>query len=484
MITASEYFGFAIGMSLAFGVVFELPIAILGLTALGLVTPQFLNKYRRHAVVLCIVAAAFITPGADPTSLFALSVPLYLLFEFSVVLSAVVYRSAWRARRAATPSAARAGRRDAGVRAHRLRVGDEDVVAVARHDDDDDGAPRARCFDPRAPRPGGRCPSIRWGCRDRAAARARPRRALLGVAACAALAGARAARAQAPHAPATQPPRPCPGAPTGAGTRPTPRGRRRTRLRRRRAGRARDSAGRDSTLVRFAEPDSTTAALLRRPRLHGHALPGRHASASSRGSACSSWRSPAAVQRDQTLLVGTTVTYDDSAQIVTARADSAQGDTVVLRDPAQGSDVVVRGGIRYDLTSGAASSPASARRPSRAARRWLVQGRARAHRQRHGGERPARVLRARRRRDDVQRDGAALTLRGPRHQDGLEEHPRHPAGGALHRDVPVMWLPFIFTDPRGGRAAGCSRRASAWPSCCATAPRTGAPIENSGTTGT
>jgi sec-independent protein translocase protein TatC len=159
MITASEYFGFAIGMSLAFGVVFELPIAILGLTALGLVTPQFLNKYRRHAVVLCIVAAAFITPGADPTSLFALSVPLYLLFEFSVVLSAVVYRRrvAREARRdaeaaaelaAATPAYAPTGHAAAT----------EDVAAVARHDDEDDGGAPRSLLDPRAPRPGGPLP--------------------------------------------------------------------------------------------------------------------------------------------------------------------------------------------------------------------------------------------------------------------------------------------------------------------------------------
>jgi sec-independent protein translocase protein TatC len=92
MITASEYFSFAISMSLAFGIVFELPILILALTALGIVTPAFLNKYRRHAIVLCIATAAVVTPGADPTSLFALAVPLYILFEVSVVLSTVVHR--------------------------------------------------------------------------------------------------------------------------------------------------------------------------------------------------------------------------------------------------------------------------------------------------------------------------------------------------------------------------------------------------------
>lgn len=99
MLTAGEYFGFATSMSLAFGAVFELPILILGLTALGFLTPALLTKFRRHAIVGCVVAAAFITPGADPTSLFALAGPLYLLYEVSVVLSSVVYRRRQRRER-------------------------------------------------------------------------------------------------------------------------------------------------------------------------------------------------------------------------------------------------------------------------------------------------------------------------------------------------------------------------------------------------
>src|SRR6476469_7276591 len=51
MITASEYFGFVTSMVLAMGAVFELPIAVLLLSALGLVTPRFLSKFRRHAFV-------------------------------------------------------------------------------------------------------------------------------------------------------------------------------------------------------------------------------------------------------------------------------------------------------------------------------------------------------------------------------------------------------------------------------------------------
>ena len=92
MISATEYFGLAISMCVAFGLIFEVPIAVLALTALGIVTPAFLNKYRRHAVIICLVAAAFITPGADPYSLFALAIPLYLLYELSVFLAFFVHR--------------------------------------------------------------------------------------------------------------------------------------------------------------------------------------------------------------------------------------------------------------------------------------------------------------------------------------------------------------------------------------------------------
>src|SRR6202162_1782589 len=92
MISATDYFDFAISMCLAFGLVFEVPIAILALTALGLLTPKFLSKYRRHAIVVCLTAAAFITPGADPYSLFALAIPLYLLYEVSVFVAIFAYR--------------------------------------------------------------------------------------------------------------------------------------------------------------------------------------------------------------------------------------------------------------------------------------------------------------------------------------------------------------------------------------------------------
>lgn len=92
MITASEYFGFATSMCLAFGLAFELPIAILLLAMLGIVTPQFLNKFRRHAVVACTIIGAFLTPGDLVWTTILMAGPLYALYEVSIVLTYIVYR--------------------------------------------------------------------------------------------------------------------------------------------------------------------------------------------------------------------------------------------------------------------------------------------------------------------------------------------------------------------------------------------------------
>jgi sec-independent protein translocase protein TatC len=100
MISANEYFGFVTTMVLAMGAVFELPIAILLLSALGLVTPQFLAKFRRHAVLGSYLAAAIITPGDLFVTSIALTIPLYMLYEVSIGLSYLVFRSREKKRRA------------------------------------------------------------------------------------------------------------------------------------------------------------------------------------------------------------------------------------------------------------------------------------------------------------------------------------------------------------------------------------------------
>jgi sec-independent protein translocase protein TatC len=96
MITVTDYFSFVSSLVLAMGAVFELPIAILILSAIGLVTPRFLAKYRKHALVASYVGAAIITPGDVFITSVALMVPLYLLYELSIGLSYLVYRKRQR----------------------------------------------------------------------------------------------------------------------------------------------------------------------------------------------------------------------------------------------------------------------------------------------------------------------------------------------------------------------------------------------------
>ncbi|HVZ50036.1 MAG TPA: twin-arginine translocase subunit TatC [Gemmatimonadaceae bacterium] len=105
--SAGEYFGFLFSVSLAFGVMFELPILILALTALGLVTPGFLAKYRRHAFVVLLVACEIITPGDFIISTLMLFVPVYGLYELSIIASWVVHRT--RMKRKAEAEAIGAG---------------------------------------------------------------------------------------------------------------------------------------------------------------------------------------------------------------------------------------------------------------------------------------------------------------------------------------------------------------------------------------
>jgi sec-independent protein translocase protein TatC len=100
LITAEEYFSFAFAMVMTFGVSFELPIVVLALSALGIVTPQFLSKYRRHAIVLMVIVGAFLTPGDMVWTTVWMSVPLYGLYEMSVAAAYVMQRRKMRKRAA------------------------------------------------------------------------------------------------------------------------------------------------------------------------------------------------------------------------------------------------------------------------------------------------------------------------------------------------------------------------------------------------
>ena len=86
------YFSFITMLLLGSGVIFELPIVVFILSAIGLLTPAFMRHYRRHAIVVILVLSAFITPP-DPISLVFISIPLSFLYEISIGVSWMVNRS-------------------------------------------------------------------------------------------------------------------------------------------------------------------------------------------------------------------------------------------------------------------------------------------------------------------------------------------------------------------------------------------------------
>ena len=87
MPTFSDYMENLIYTTVGIGVLFQMPLLVMVLARIGIITGRFLRKYRRHAFVLIIVAAAIITPSTDPFSLTIVTIPLYVLFEASIIIA-------------------------------------------------------------------------------------------------------------------------------------------------------------------------------------------------------------------------------------------------------------------------------------------------------------------------------------------------------------------------------------------------------------
>lgn len=82
----SSYISLFTSTVLTFGIVFEFPTVVAILSALGVLTRESMKQYRRHAICAVVVLAALITPSGDPFSLMICTVPLYLLYEFSILI--------------------------------------------------------------------------------------------------------------------------------------------------------------------------------------------------------------------------------------------------------------------------------------------------------------------------------------------------------------------------------------------------------------
>jgi len=90
-INITSYIGSVTSVALSAGITFELPIVVFFLARIGVITPEFMRKYRKHAIVLVLIVAAVITPP-DVFSLILVSIPLILLYELSIFIAARVVR--------------------------------------------------------------------------------------------------------------------------------------------------------------------------------------------------------------------------------------------------------------------------------------------------------------------------------------------------------------------------------------------------------
>ena len=100
MLTMSEQLTLVLTLLLAMGFIFELPLIMALLASLGLVKASWLMRYQRHAFVVCLIAAAVITPTGDAVNLALMAGPMLACYELGVLLVWIVEKR--RAR--ATPS--------------------------------------------------------------------------------------------------------------------------------------------------------------------------------------------------------------------------------------------------------------------------------------------------------------------------------------------------------------------------------------------
>ena len=91
-IRARDYYSFVLLTLVAAGIVFQVPVGVLGLTRLGIITPRTLKRNRRYAYLGCAIVAALL-PGVDPVSMLIEMVPLVVLYELSILLSVAFGRS-------------------------------------------------------------------------------------------------------------------------------------------------------------------------------------------------------------------------------------------------------------------------------------------------------------------------------------------------------------------------------------------------------
>ncbi|MBI4395277.1 MAG: twin-arginine translocase subunit TatC, partial [Candidatus Omnitrophica bacterium] len=84
LISLDSYFSFLISFLIAFGIMFDLPVLLIGLIWLGVVKTEFLARQRKLIIIFLFILAAILTPTADVVTQCLLAIPLWLLFELSL----------------------------------------------------------------------------------------------------------------------------------------------------------------------------------------------------------------------------------------------------------------------------------------------------------------------------------------------------------------------------------------------------------------
>ena len=80
------YFSFVLALIIGSGVIFEMPVASFLFSSIGIITPSFLRRFRREAIMVTVILSAIITPP-DPISLIIMSIPMVVLYEISILVS-------------------------------------------------------------------------------------------------------------------------------------------------------------------------------------------------------------------------------------------------------------------------------------------------------------------------------------------------------------------------------------------------------------
>jgi len=91
LVQARSYYQFVLFTMLATGVLFQIPVAVIGLNQMGILSARQLREHRRYAIV-AITALALLLPGTDPVTMLLELIPMLVLFELSIVAATVLER--------------------------------------------------------------------------------------------------------------------------------------------------------------------------------------------------------------------------------------------------------------------------------------------------------------------------------------------------------------------------------------------------------